>query len=79
MMRSRWKFWRWKWLRRSLAIYITAFLLPLGLSVATYYVGEAGAMNWWEARNDTTHQAPDPATTEEAVVEVQRMAGCTIA
>ncbi len=70
MMRSRWKFWRWKWLRRGLAIYITAFLLPLGLSVATYYVGEAGAMNWWEARNDTTHQAPDPATTEEAVVEV---------
>ena len=27
-------------------------------------------MNWWEARNDTTHQAPDPATTPEAIVEV---------
>ncbi len=27
-------------------------------------------MNWWEARNDTTHQAPDPASTPEAVVEV---------
>jgi hypothetical protein len=57
-------------LRRGVWVVLVCFALPLGLSIAGRYVGEAGAMNWWEARNDTTHQAPDPASTPEAVVEV---------
>jgi hypothetical protein len=58
------------WLRRAVAVFLLCFALPVGLSLAGRYVGEASAMKWWEARNDTTHQAPDPATTPEAVVEV---------
>ncbi len=31
---------------------------------------ERGRTNWWEARRDSTRQAPDPVTTREAVIQV---------
>ena len=31
---------------------------------------ERGRTNWWEARRDSTRQAPDPVTTPEAVIQV---------
>jgi hypothetical protein len=41
-------------------------LLPLLVSCATLPRGQG----WWEARRDPTGQAPDPATTPEAVIQV---------
>lgn len=46
------------------------FLLPLALSAAGYYVKRAEASNWWEARRDSSQQAPDPVATPEAVLQV---------
>ena len=57
-------------LRWPVAVFVVCFLLPTALALGGRLIGEARGMNWWEARNDTTHQAPDPATTPEAVVEV---------
>ncbi len=56
--------------KRVLMVFLACFILPLGLSVGSRYIGEAWSMNWWEARNDSSQQAPDPATTPEAVIEV---------
>ena len=62
--------WRSRWLRFGAAFFLFCFALPQGLTLGSYYIGEAGAMNWWEARRDSSALAPDPATTSEAVVEV---------
>lgn len=69
-MRILLKLWRSKALRAALAVFLVCFLVPQGLGLATFYVGKAGAMNWWEARRDSTQQAPNPATTPEAVLEI---------
>ena len=44
--------------------------MPQALGVAGFYAGKAGAVNWWEARRDSSRQAPDPAVTPEAVIEI---------
>jgi Protein of unknown function (DUF3750) len=62
--------WRRRPLRLGVGFVLICFLLPQGLVLGSFYIGEAGAMNWWEARRDSSAQAPDPATTPEAVVEV---------
>lgn len=63
----RWHRRGWVWLGVSLLV---VFVLPVGLSVGRYTFDSAAALHWSEARNDTTHQAPDPATTPEAVIQV---------
>lgn len=47
-----------------------AFLAPLAGSVADYYAGQAQAADWRTARRDSSGQAPDPAHTREAVIQV---------
>ena len=46
------------------------FLLPLALSAAGFYVNRAEASNWWEARRDSSRQAPEPASEPGAIVQV---------
>ena len=55
---------------RGFTVYLCLFLLPVGLSFAMRSISPANAANWWEARNDSTNQAPDPAGTSEAVLQV---------
>src|SRR3954471_8074919 len=43
-------------------------LLPLAVSCAL--LPDRGGLPWYEARRDSSGQAPDPATTPEAVVQV---------
>ena len=61
---------RWRLARRLIGSFFLLFLFPLGFSVGGYMMGGAQALNWWEARHDSTQQAPDPALTREAVVQV---------
>jgi hypothetical protein len=55
---------------RWITVVLLLFLLPVGMSFAMRSVSPAKAANWWEARNDSSNQAPDPATTPEAVLQV---------
>lgn len=57
-------------LRRMGAILFMVFVLPVGFSAAGYLSGERAALSWWQARSDSSDQAPDPSTTPEAVVQV---------
>jgi hypothetical protein len=54
---------RWRAGRRALAL----ALLPLAASCA---VGRRGDVPWWQARQDSSAQAPDPGVTREAVLQV---------
>ena len=45
-------------------------LAPIALSVGDRLISRAYAVSWWEARNDSSGQAPDPAAVSEAVVQV---------
>lgn len=52
---------------RTLLAIIALFVLPLGVSAA---VVQREGDGWWNARRDSSGQAPDPANTPEAVVQV---------
>ena len=58
---------RFRWLRRCAAGFALIILLPLAASAVTH--SETGS-SWRDARQDPTGQAPDPATTREAVLQV---------
>ncbi len=55
--------------RRFMMLFGVLFLLPLGVSVADHLL-ERRVAHWWQADTHGTGQAPDPATTPEAVVQV---------
>lgn len=44
-------------------------LLPVGAATGCAALGRGGA-SWWEARRDSSGQAPDAASTPEAVIQV---------
>lgn len=46
------------------------FILPVALAVAVNTMTRDHDLQWWQARTETTRQAPDPATTPAAVVQV---------
>ena len=48
----------------------TWLLLPLLLPVAAGCAALQRDPNWWQARRDSSGQAPDPATTPDAVLQV---------
>ncbi|MDP6873646.1 MAG: DUF3750 domain-containing protein [Alphaproteobacteria bacterium] len=57
--------------RRRLVIMLPGLLLlPLLASFAFRWADPAMAADWRTARRDSSHQAPDPATTTEAVLQV---------
>lgn len=54
---------------RGLGLSVVLFLgLPLFVSACVH--GRDGGVPWYEARRDPTGLAPDPATTQEAVIQV---------
>ncbi|MBC8242394.1 MAG: DUF3750 domain-containing protein [Alphaproteobacteria bacterium] len=58
-------------LRRTLHFLLPCLiLLPLMASVMIRSVDPALAADWRTARNDSSHQAPDPALTPQAVLQV---------
>lgn len=57
---------RGRWLRRALRIGLSLFVLVLVPSDTLLQEREP----WWQARRDPSGQAPDPATTHEAVLQV---------
>ncbi|MDA1101302.1 MAG: DUF3750 domain-containing protein [Proteobacteria bacterium] len=57
--------------RRTLPLLIPCLiLLPLVTSLIIRSTDPALAADWRTARNDSSHQAPDPATTPQAVLQV---------
>ncbi len=57
-------------IRRGLAAVLAVFLVPLGLALAAHFADGAQAFDWRTARRDSSGQAPDPAFTQEAVIQV---------
>jgi len=57
---------RWRWLYAAVVL----LLVPLLSSLAVRMAGPASAASWWEARRDSSGQAPDPAVTNEAVLQI---------
>ncbi len=53
---------------RLLLLFCLIYLLPLGYSVAAHY--QSSDTPWWDMRRDSSQQAPDPAQTSEAVIQV---------
>ena len=53
-------------MRRAVAAVIGILLVTFGGCAAL----ERASGHWWEARRDSSAQAPDPATTPEAVIQV---------
>lgn len=60
---------RRRWRIPLLAVFFF-LLLPIAISTLDRFVTRAYAVSWWQARSDSSGQAPDPATTQEAVVQV---------
>ena len=58
---------RSRWLTRACWLGLSLFVLPVAASCALL---QRGGESWWQARRDSSAQAPDPATTPEAVLQV---------
>lgn len=58
------------WLGRGLVAVLLAFFVPLGLALTEHFADGAQAFDWRSARRDSSGQAPDPAQTPEAVIQV---------
>ena len=56
--------------KRVVAGMIAALLVPLAVSVLAWQAAAAQAADWRSARRDSSGQAPDPALTREAVIQV---------
>lgn len=56
------------WPVKLLALIVTLFFLPVGCMVAAHFGGDsAGA---WNSRHGSTLQAPDPTSTDDAIIQV---------
>lgn len=56
-----------RWLAFALA---AIFVLPLCTALASHFVSGAQAVDWRSARRDSSGLAPDPRTTDDAVIQV---------
>ena len=56
--------------RRWLAIISALYLLPVGYMVAVYYTDGSREVSWWNLNTDSSRQAPDPAATDDAIIQV---------
>ncbi len=59
-----------KILLRCLLIVVLIYFLPLGYAVTAHYADSDQATDWRTARRDSAGLAPDPAFTDEAVIQV---------
>ena len=65
-VRRRW----WKWPLRLLLLVLVVYIVPVGYQLGTWYYSEGREFSWSGLRRDSSQQAPDPATTPEAVIQV---------
>ncbi len=68
-MRTAGNRWRGRY-RRAVAAVLLVFVVPVGLALADHFSGAAAGFDWRSARRDSSGQAPDPARTPEAVIQV---------
>ncbi|MFO1350459.1 MAG: DUF3750 domain-containing protein [Gammaproteobacteria bacterium] len=50
--------------------FLLLFVMPVATAIGWYAVNRTPGLEYWQARNDSTGQAPDPAAIREAVVQV---------
>lgn len=58
-----------KLISRVILILLCLFFMPVGCNVAAHYASD-NSRGWWELRRDSSLQAPEAATTPEAVIQV---------
>lgn len=56
--------------RYLLLVLLGFYVLPVGVSATTHWLDDARPRHWHQARNDSTHLAPNPETTPEAIIQV---------
>lgn len=56
--------------RAYIIFFVLLFLGPVFVALAGHRLGSPDAGSWWAARRDSAGLAPDPAITEEPVVQV---------
>ena len=56
-----------RWVLRSILWIVVFFLLPVGCQLAAHIGGDKVA--WWELRRDSSRQAPDATTTDDAIIQ----------
>ena len=56
-------------LRWALVVF-TLYFLPVGYQLAVYYLDQDRTVPWWSQRRDSSSQAPDPAATRDAIIQV---------
>ncbi len=62
---------RWvKTTLRVLMIIFVVYVLPVGAQFALYYTDKNRTGSWWDLRSDSSQQAPDPAMTGDAIIQV---------
>ncbi len=54
----------------AILIVLCLFFLPVGCKVLAHYASGDSDRGWGSMRRDSSEQAPDPATTQEAVIQV---------
>jgi len=62
---------RWpKRILRGMVVVFALYFLPVGYKVAAHYVDQSQTVSWWDLRTDSSQQAPDPTTTDDAIIQV---------
>ena len=62
-----------RWPGRVVRVFLVIFLLyiaPVGFAFGVYYFGEGRTSSWWDLRTDSSQQAPDPAMTDDGIIQV---------
>ena len=59
-----------RWLLRFLLFFLVLYILPVGYQLGMYYFDPDRTSSWWNLRNDSSQQAPDPIATSDAVIQV---------
>lgn len=55
---------------KLISVFVLFFLLPVGCQVVNDYSDGQSRLSWGQMRRDSSSQAPDAATTPEAVIQV---------
>ncbi len=52
------------------ALVVVFFVLPVGCQVIGHYSSDGSRLSWWELRRDSSRQAPDASTTDDAIIQL---------
>lgn len=59
-----------RWLFRFFLLFLAVYVLPVIWQLGVYYFDADRTSSWWDLRNDSSRQAPDPITTNDAIIQV---------